>query len=426
MNLFKLTFKEIRHRRLNFLLGIMSVMVAVGCLTAEFTLLHVHDIRTRQILQKKEEETRKKMEILEDDYRKIMKELGFNLLILPADQDLSDLYSEGYAVKTMPEEYVRRLADSGIMTIRHLLPILEQKVQWPEQGNRLIIINGIRGEVPFSHRAPKEPIQIAVPPGTMVVGYLVWSSLNLEKGDTVTLLGEEFTIQECHPQRGSRDDITIWVDLNQAQRLLNMENKINAILALKCHCTGVDIRSIRKEIGEILPDTSVVELSNKALTRAKARDRARTAAENTLKAEEENRRQLRGEIEKFAAWLIPVVVIGCAVWIGLLSFVNVRDRQGELAILSAIGLRSGQIMAIVLLRMGVIGFVGSVAGYGAGLVSGIMAGNMPVDVSTGISVFDPHLLIMSLLGAPLLCVIAGLVPAFIASQKNPADVFSRE
>ena len=64
--------------------------------------------------------------------------------------DLSDLYAEGYASKLMPESYTQRLAESKLITVRHLLPMLEQKLQWPEQ-KRTIILIGTRGEVPLSH-----------------------------------------------------------------------------------------------------------------------------------------------------------------------------------------------------------------------------------------------------------------------------------
>ena len=133
MSLWRLVVKEILHRKVNFGLGVVSVIVAVACLVGALTLLRAHDVRTDQIVASREAETKEKMRKLEDDYRKIMKKLGFNVLILPKDQDLGDLYAEDYVSKYMPEEYVERLAKSGIMSIRHLLPSLQQRLTWRDK-----------------------------------------------------------------------------------------------------------------------------------------------------------------------------------------------------------------------------------------------------------------------------------------------------
>ena len=132
MSIRRLVLKEILHRKLNFALGLSSVIVAVACLVGALTLLSAHDIRTEGIVARKQAETDERMRGLEDDYRKIMKGMGFNVLILPKGQS-SDFWEHDFASKYMPEEYADRLAESGVMTIRHLLPSLQQKVKWPER-----------------------------------------------------------------------------------------------------------------------------------------------------------------------------------------------------------------------------------------------------------------------------------------------------
>ena len=116
MTLLHLITREILHHKLSFSLGLVSVIVAVGVLVGELTLLDTHDLQTQQILAEKEKKTKEEMNRLEDDYRKIMKELGFNLLILPKGQRLDNFYAEGYAAQYMPEEYVHRLSNSGVIT----------------------------------------------------------------------------------------------------------------------------------------------------------------------------------------------------------------------------------------------------------------------------------------------------------------------
>lgn len=426
MTLWHLVTREILHQKLNFALGICSVIVAAGVLVAELTLLDAHDERTRQILVEKEARTAEEMARMEDDYRKIMKKLGFNLLILPAGQSLENYYATGYVTEYMPEEYVHRLAGSGLMTIRHLLPSIEQKITWPEQKGRSIILVGTRGEVPVTHLAPKEPMLLAVNPGEMIVGYQIAISLGLKVGDRVRLFRESFRISEIHDERGTKDDITIWIDLAKAQEMFGLQGKINAILALKCHCLGNQLSQIREDVARILPETQIVEVDSKVVTRAEARDRARAAAEMALAAEQANRTRMRGELEKFAAWLIPMVIIGSTVWIALLALGNVRHRRNEIGILRAVGLRSVQVLNIFLAKAILLGIIGAFLGYLAGFAVGVASGEMAMNMQTAGKLFNPGLFFLVLFTAPLLSALASWIPALIAAGQDPAEVLREE
>lgn len=452
MGIGRLVLREILYRKLNFGLSVLSVLVAVGCLVAELTLLRQHDLRSEQIVAAKEqetgeamrqveEETAEKMRLLEDDYRKITKNLGFNILILPRDQNLSDLYAEDFATKYMPEEYVDRLAKSKVATINHLLPSLQQKVAWPEQ-QRTIILIGTRGEVPILHLDPKKPILDPVPTGAMVLGHELHASLSqargskLKPGDRLQLLGREFKVHKLHPPRGNKEDITIWINLAEAQKLLKKEGQINAILALECNCSADRLDKIREEVAGILPETQVIELATQALARAEARNRAATAARDardraaaqardTVEREKTNRAQLRGEKEGFAALLVPLVLLGSIVWLGALAFANVRERTTEIGIWRALGLRSRQILTLFLSKAMVVGFIGAVFGYAAGSLIGLAWEGAAVQeaVTAG---FNPALLGLVLVAAPVLCGLAASAPAMLAARQDPAVVLREE
>jgi len=420
MTILKLAIKEITRRKLNFILSLTSVILAVTVLVGSLTMLRMHDIRTTQIILQKEEETKQRMLELEDDYRKIMKNLGFNLLIIPKDQNLGDLYVEDYASKYMSEEYVDKLSNSKIMSIRHLLPSLQQKIKWPE-GRRTIILIGTRGEVPFVHRDPREPILTAVPKGGAVVGYELSTSMNIKKGDSIRLLGKSFIVEKCNEERGTKDDITIWIDLAEAQLLLEKPGKINAILALKCHCYGNDIAQVRKDIAAILPDVQVIEHGTHVLTRAEARDRAAREVQEALEAEILNRKQMRDEQELFSSILVPLVLLGAGIWIALLFFSNVRERKSEVGILRAIGVRSRHILFLFLNKAVFIGTFGAILGYVFGTIAGVALGG-PVITAT----LDVRTFFIALFLALLLSVLAGWIPAYLASQQDPADVLREE
>jgi len=419
MRLYRLIFRELLYRKLNFCLGVLSASVAVACVVGQRAVLRQYDARTEQIIAAKEAETRATMAALEDDYRKLMLKLGFNVLILPKDQSLSDLYAEDFASKYMPEEYATRLARSRVVTINHVLPALQQKIQWPEHA-RTVLLMGVRSEV-YVQSPQQKPMLEPVAPGTMILGHELAVNLQFKPGDKSKLMGREFTVAKINPARGNKDDITVWINLAEAQEMLNKRGVINGILALDCTCDTVDrLGRIRSELSQILPDTQVIEFASQALARAETRQRAAVEARNAIAREQENRARLRRQRESLAAILTPGLVLGAALWLGTLCFNNVRDRRTELGLLRALGLRTRQILAIFLSRAALIGLAGACLGYAAGLLFGALWQEPPAAPRLAALAPDPKLAIAVFLAAPFVAVLAGWLPACIAARQDPA------
>jgi putative ABC transport system permease protein len=428
MTIWNLLIREIIHRKMNFALAVLSVMVASGSLIGSVTLLRIHDIHTGKLLEQKQADLEQRMARLQDDTRKTMLKLGFNIVILPKDQNLSDWYADDYASKYMPEEYVHKLADSGIVTVRHFLPSLQQKIEWPEY-KRTIILVGARGEVPNLHKNPVKPMVEPVPPGTISLGYELHRSLETKVGDTVELMGRKFTVHACHEERGNKDDITAWIYLAEAQELLDKEGKINAILALECLCTTDALSKIRQEIAGILADTQVIERGSRAIARAEARTQVEEQARVAIEKEITAREDLRTVRERLASILTPVVVTACAVWIAILGFTNVRARREEIGILRAIGVRSRDVMVMFVARHVLLGVLGGALGFVAGVLAAVYFG--AAHEGTQIRMIDMDLswaglLLASVGGAAALAVIAGWIPTMIAARQDPADVLRND
>lgn len=421
MKLLRLVGREMLHRKLGLALGVASAAVAVACLVASQSILRKHDARTDQLIATRETETARLMATLEDDTRKLMLKMGFNVLILPKDQKLSDLYANDFASHTMPEEYATRLAKSRVATINHILPSLQEKVKWTEQ-NRTILLMGVRGEV-YIQSAQQKPLLEAVAPGTLVLGSELGGSLGLKAGNKTQLLGHEFTVAKINPERGNKDDITVWMDLARAQEILGKPGLINGILALDCTCDTLDrLGRIRPEIARILPDTQVIEYASQAVTRAEARHRAAAEARAAIQREKDGRTALRNEREALVAVLVPVVMAASGIWIGLLALANVRERRGEIGILRALGLRAPQILFLILSKALVIGIAGAALGYVAGRGTGMLWHEAPGAPPLPMAFLDPALLATVFVAAPTLAALASWLPAMIAAQQDPAVV----
>ena len=410
MNLTHLIWREIAHRRLNFSLMLLSVVLAVACGVSAVTFLQAQALFNEQQVQ-----------ALDDEIRKITKDMGFNILILPKDENLSDFYADDFGARTMPETHVQALAASrDVFTIRHLRPALIRKLDWPEQ-NRRVILMGVRGVVPFAHRNPKKPLADPVPPGKIDVGHLLAQEIDLQPGQPLTFLGETLEVNKIYPPQGNKDDITVWIDLDKAQQMLDLPGKINLIQALECNCNAIDrLAEIEAEVSGVLGDqVQVVELATKAIARAQAR--TRVSDEGAIRLQ---------RWRQIASTIIPLTIVAAGLMVGLLSLANVRQRRQEIGILRALGMRSGQVFRVLLAKPAVIGIVGALMGYlvgfGAALAveSGWRLGEIHESAVRSLFLF-PVLGVVTVL-TPILTVMAGWLPALYAAGQDPADILHQE
>jgi len=400
------------------------VAVAIACQIAALALLKIDRAATRELLAQKEAEVAEAGAKLEDSMRKIMKGLGFNVIVIPEDQDLAEMHISGSISKTMPENYVDRLANSRIVTVNHLLPTVVQRIEWPERKTS-VLLYGTRGEVPIAHRDPKKPLLDTVPRDSMILGFALGQKFGLKPGDTTTLRGIEFKILKVHDERGSIDDSTVWINLKQAQEMLGMENLIHAIQALECHCAGDRIAMIREEISQILPGVQAIERGSRALARAEARTKAADQAKSSLEREKQARAALRAQRARLATALVPAVMIACAVFIGVLAFTNARQRATEIAMLRAIGLRAGQILTVFLGRSLLLGLIGGLAGYAAGIFVAAHSAEAQF-LAEALQTERHKWLLLSFGLAPALAIVGAWIPATMASSQDPAVVLQKE
>lgn len=429
MNIWRLAGKEILYRKLDTALAVFAVFAAVACLVAVMTLLRAHGMRLAQMNAAKAQETSAAMSLNEEEYRKIMKEMGYNILILSRDQDLGEFYAKGVASKRMPEAFVSKLANSSLMTVQHLLPALYASIDWPERGGYPAILIGVRGEVPHLQSNKGTPLLEPIARGTMRIGHEIETKFGLGVGDTVTLMGKDFRVAETVAEHGNTDDIGIWIHLAEAQELLHESGELSAIFALSCFCAGSELERVRVEIAGILPEAQVIQRVPEALARAQARIAAAELSEKTAATESAYHARLTQEREAFAAWVIPLAILAATLWIGLLAWGNVRERRIEIAVFRALGFRSRQILALFLAKAFAIGVLGAALGYAAGFFAGAACGafeRVPMPAENLARLLDVRLLAAVLLLAPLQACLASWIPAMLAAQQDPATVLREE
>jgi putative ABC transport system permease protein len=382
MSTLGLIYKEIRHRRVNFLLSLSAVVTAVALFISFFTAAKASNRETARL----------------------MLSMGFNLHIIPKDTDMNEFLLTGVPNRTIPEQYLDKLATQKKVPYNHLLATLQKRISWRGVD---VILTGLAPEVcpPGRYRPP---MSYQIKRGNLYIGFRVAKTLGLAAGDIVEIKGKTLKVAKCLAESGDADDIRIQCNLADAQDILKLDGRISEIRAVDCLCfapTDDPVSILRSEIASLLPDAQVFQTRAIATARAKQRQMVRN----------------------LFAIVLPLVVIVCGAWIGVLAIMNVRDRQAEIGIMRALGYGSGKIAALFLGKAVVIGLLGAIVGF---LLGTTLAMSFGPDIFkiTAKTMIKPEFvfLVQSLVFAPVFAAASSFIPASIAVAQDPADTLSEE
>jgi len=384
MTTLNLIIKEIIHRKVNFLLSLLAVVVAVVLFISFFTASKASNRETARL----------------------MLSMGYNIHIIPNDTDMNEFLLTGLTDKTMPQQYLEKLASPKGFSYNHLLAILQRKISWRGLN---VVLTGLAPEISTPGPGRKKPPMVStIEPGTAYVGYILADKLGLKKDDEIEIKGKTLKVAKCLFEQGSVDDIRIQCNLQDAQEILNLRQQISEIQAVDCLCftpTNDPVSILRKEIASVLPDAQIFQMKTIATARAKQRQLVRNV---------------------FAV-IMPAVLIACGVWIGVLAIMNVRDRQQEIGIMRALGYGFGKITALFLGKAMIIGFLGAIIGF---LIGTALALNFGPDIFeiTAKTMIKPELflLIWSFIAAPVFAAVSSFIPSMIAVTYDPAITLREE
>ncbi len=377
-----LIFKEIRHRKTNFALGVLAVMMAVALFISFFTAAKASNRETARL----------------------MLSLGFNLHIIPKGTNMNEFLLTGIPDKTMPGQYIDKLASQKQISYNHLMATLQKKITWRGID---VILTGLAPEVNPPGRK-KLPMKDPIERGNLCVGYRVTKALGINESDVVEIKGKALKVVECLAESGGVDDIRVQCHISDAQEILDLPGQISEIRAVDCLCfspTPDPAAVLREEIGSMLPDARVFHIKAIASTRAKTRQM----------------------VKKLFAVIVPFIVIACGVWIGVLAIMNVRDRQQEIGIMRALGYGSGRITMLFLGKALTIGLAGALVGFLVGTGLALRFGP-PIFELTAKTMIKPDmsLLLYSLVFAPVFAAVSSFIPATIAVTYDPAVTLREE
>jgi len=376
-----MVLKEMWHRKVNFVLAVLAVTTAVAFSVAFFTAAKASERETARL----------------------MLSMGYNVHIIAKDADAGAFLLNGIPDKTMPADYLDKLATQQSISYNHLLATLEGRMNWRGMD---IVLTGIAPEVcPPGQKKP--PMTFQVDPGAVYVGHRIAASLQVKEGQTISLGGKDLKVKKCLSESGGLDDVRMQCNLGDAQEILNQPGRITGIKAVDCLCfeKGDPVAVLRKEIGAILPEAQVLQV--KALANARAKQRQM--------------------VHGIFALMLPFVVAACAVWIGVLAAINVRDRQQEIGLLRALGYDAGAICLLFLGKALLVGLAGAGVGFLLGTTLGLTYGPGVFEITAKAMIrWEPSLLVFACILAPLFAIVASLIPTMIAITCDPAEALREE
>ena len=224
-----------------------------------------------------------------------MDSLGANVLVLPKSVTLQDYYSADMHNETIPEEYVLRLTMSNLQGVDNLSPKLCVPV---ELQGRQFTLTGILPKSEFQAKAAwagagifSRPIgcgaiDVGAEPKpedkkTLVrkrviddlgshealVGADTAAILGIKEGQSLKLMGTEFSVVAVLPETGTVDDSRIFAHLHTVQELSNKDAVVSCIEIVGC-CKEI-AAGLVGGVNKLLPDAKVVTVAQVVATQTK-------------------------------------------------------------------------------------------------------------------------------------------------------------
>ena len=375
--------REMGFRKLNTLFSLLGLSLAVTVVVA-----------SQLIAEADERET-----------RRVTRDMGFNLRLIPAKTDLTQFYRDGFSRHAMDVSMLDRLATqlTNNVSFNHLVGSLRREYTINSQDVLLVGLS----ETYVAPGQGKKPMGFVIKKGTIHIGSQVALVQKKKKGEKMHIGVREFTVANDTIETGTPDDITIFARLDDVQSVLGLAGKINEIEAIDCLCLTADqdpLAILRKEIGGILPEVQVVQKRTLADARAK-------------------QRQTR---EKVNGVVLPSVLLASAVWIALLAVFNVRDRRQEIGILRALGKGGGRIAGLFLGKAVMVGLVAALIGAALGTWVVLEFGPSLFPVTKKAIHANWPLAAQLIVATPLFAALASFIPAMLAVSHDPAETLRED
>ena len=305
--------------------------------------------------------------------------VGPALRVLPTGTTPRSIVQDAPDQPSLPPgtvEGVRKAAGSDLTSLEN------RRMAWlPVSGGRSLVV--------WAEPSPRsDPVLLA---GEVAVGSALASSLGLQAGQMVEILGEPFRVAMVLASRANADDTAAFVRWDVLPTRAGVPVQPTE---LRLHLRpDASISGVATTIELSVPGISVLRPDRGAVVEREARDAL------------VNHRHL-------VWWISGIVSLAC---LAVASHLDAQERRREVAMLVAIGAAGHDVTVAGVLRSAALGAAGGAAGFVLGAVATIA-----LDPSAASSVLPALSLAGSAVGAAAVVgVAAGLPTGTLAALRDP-------
>jgi len=233
-------------------------------------------------------------------------------------------------------------------------------------------------------------------PDDIVLGSVAARTLGLSAGQTINLLGHDFTVAGVLDDSGSNDDYLIFAPLATLQAAAGRDGMVSTV-DVRALCTGCPVEKIADGLTGSIPGIHA------------------SAVRQVAEAELGMWHSMRS---------IVLLLASVTLLVGLFGVMNamsamVMERRKDIGIMRAVGASRHQIVSMFLYEAAALGVLGGIAGYLAGLLLAMVVGPLLLSGASVTPVVEYVPLAIGLAGA--ISMVAALHPALGAARMKVAD-----
>jgi putative ABC transport system permease protein len=381
----KLVLKNLTRKKSRFLFTVLGIAVGIASLV---TLLSLGTG-------------------LEAEVRKQSRELGAELVVTPkgwcAYEQISVLTGESLP-EAIPNADVEKVAGIRGLTA---IPYLVQRTAIKNQP--VTVVGILPGPMKQFKNWQVEKGEYLLDREKVVVGFGLAQQFELKPGDKLTIRGTELLLGGVLKEMGNRDDLAIYLDLAVAQKLYGVGDRVSFI-AVKVD----DLTQIDRYSQEIQERANVAVVSDKQLIKSVL--------------------AIMGTVRNTLQMVAAVAVLAACFGIINTMMTAIHERKREIGILQALGAKPRTIFSLFLYESALYGLVGGALGLIAGFAFSFLAApyiqqsefTAFLGSAQSVKVLSPAIIGQALFFSIFVACLAGIYPAWKASQLSPVEAISYE
>jgi len=334
----------------------------------------------------------------------IMKNMGHNLLILPAGAEAIDTYLCTDSQVLFDQAVTTQMATHRKLASKYYTSMLQQRHTL--EGVE-IILTGVEPVLRGDETPEKPHITARISAGSARLGSSAGMALKARVGDTITILHRSFAVEEVLSPQGTVDDYRVYLNLADCQALLGRPGKINAVLAFLC-LKGTSLQGAtdaqRSDFASLFPDYTMTT-------------RTRIA---------QGRYLARMTTSRYLYYLLALVLCVVVIMVVVTGLQEVSERMHEVGILLAMGAGYVYVIGLYVVKLVAISLGASICGFVIGSwVSRSLLSDVLVSNTLPVTIIWEQLPMV----AGLTCIVAVLaagVPMLKLVRMDPNTVLTEE